>query len=567
MDHKARSGMQYELSLLESCRTVLGDTYTGTELKTRSEFLTVFLDTIPLPVFYKDVCGKYLGCNKAFEQFIGKTREEIIGNTVPDTWPKEFAEKYDSMDRELFETPGKQIYEWQVALSDGSKKEVIFHKATYSDTSGKTAGIIGVIQDVTELTQAISLLEESGKDLRSILHSSTESIILIDISGIVLDANEVAARRLKTNLETFKGKNAYDFLAPEVAENRRKMVCKVIAEGRPIHFEDERDGYAVLNSIYPIFDKDGKVERLAIFGMHISAARKAENTLQSNEELYRDITSTALDGYLYINFDGIILETNETYCTLSGYTREELLSMHISDLEVNESYEQTAAHICKVIQSGKDRFETKHRTKNGNILDIEVSTAYSEKTVPGFFSFFRDVTERKQAEGYEQHLKKILLAIRKASRSIIRASDPHILIKQVCADLTATLGYLDAWMVLADEYDPLRVIASGNEGESKVIEEQLESGNFPFCMISALENNGVIVIDQPDPNCGDCALPCGHVQMSRMTRRLHFEGRIYGILTVLIPTAFAHEKEEQELFIGIADDLGFALHKLTTENS
>lgn len=252
---------------------------------------------------------------------------------------------------------------------------------------------------------------------------------------------------------------------------------------------------------------------------------------------------------------------------LSGYTREELLNMHISDLEVNESYEQTAAHICKVIQSGKDRFETKHRTKNGNILDIEVSTAYSEKTVPGFFSFFRDVTERKQAEGYEQHLKKILLAIRKASRSIIRASDPHILIKQVCADLTATLGYLDAWMVLADEYDPLRVIASGNEGESKVIEEQLESGNFPFCMISALENNGVIVIDQPDPNCGDCALPCGHVQMSRMTRRLHFEGRIYGILTVLVPTAFTHEKEEQELFIGIADDLGFALHKLTTENS
>ena len=565
MDHKARSGMQYELSLLESCRTVLGDT--GTEIKPRSEFLTVFLDTIPVPVYYKDVFGKYLGCNKAFEQFVGKTREEMIGNTVPDTWPNEFTEKYESMDRELLEMPGKRIYEWQVPLSDGSKKDVIFHKATYSDASGKTAGIIGVIKDVTELTEAISLLEESGKDLRSILRSSTECIILIDISGIVLDANEVAAHHLKINLETFKGKNIYDFLAPAVAENRRKMICKVIAEGRPVHFEDERDGYAVLNSIYPIFDKDGKVERLAISGMDITAARREENTLQSNEELYKDITSTALDGYLYVSFDGIILEANEVYCMLSGYTRKELLGMHISDLEVNESYEQTATHICKVIESGKDRFETKHRTKNGNILDIEVTTAYSEKTVPGFFSFFRDITERKQAEGYEQHLKKVLLAIRKASRSIIRASDPYILMKQVCADLTATIGYLDAWMVLADEYDPVRVVASGNEGESKVIEEQLESGNFPFCMISALGNNGIIVIDQPDPNCGDCSLPCGHVQMSRMARRLHFEGRTYGILTVLVPTAFARRKEEQELFVGIADDLGFALHKITTEIS
>ncbi|OPY18370.1 MAG: aerobic respiration control sensor protein ArcB [Methanomethylovorans sp. PtaU1.Bin093] len=567
MNNKARSGMQYELSVLESCRTVLGDTYTGTELKSRSEFLTVFLDTVPLPVFYKDVCGKYLGCNKAFEQFIGKTREEIIGNTMPDTWPKEFAEKYESMDRELFETPGKQTYEWQITLSDGSKKEVIFHNATYSDASGKTAGIIGVIQDVTELVQAISLLEESGKDLRSILHSSTESIILIDVSGIVLDANEVAAHRLKTDLEMFKGKNAYDFLAPEVAENRRKMVCKVIAEGRPIYFEDERYGATVLNSIYPIFDKDGKVERLAIFGMDITAARRVESTLQNHEELYRDITGTALDGYLYVSFDGIILEANEAYCMLSGYTLEELLGMHISDLEANESYEQTATHICKVIESGKDRFETKHRTKNGNILDIEVTTAYSEKTVPGFFSFFRDVTEHKQTEEREQHLKKVLLAIRKATRSIIRASDPDVLIRQVCADLTATPGYLDAWIVLADEKDHIRPSASGIGSEREIIREQLERGKYPFCMISALENNGIIVIDQPDPNCGDCALPCRHVQMSRMVRRLHFEGRIYGILTVLVPTAFAHEKEEQELFIGIADDLGFALHKMTTENA
>ena len=135
------------------------------------------MDTIPLPVFYKDISGNYLGCNKAFEYFIGKYREEFIGRTLSESWSKEFAEKYDSMDRALFEAPGKQIYEWKIEMADGNKRDVIFHKATFTDPSGKTAGLVGVIQDVTDLTEAINLLEESGKDLKSILHSSSESLL------------------------------------------------------------------------------------------------------------------------------------------------------------------------------------------------------------------------------------------------------------------------------------------------------------------------------------------------------------------------------------------------------
>ncbi|WP_321418837.1 PAS domain S-box protein [uncultured Methanomethylovorans sp.] len=397
METKRKTQLQYEASLLESCRNVLNG-YAGTEMGLQSDFLSVFIDTIPLPVFYKDVSGNYLGCNKAFENFIGKTREEIIGKTLPDTWSKEFAEKYGSMDQELYELPGKQIYEWKMELADGTKRDVIFHKATFSDPSGKTAGLIGVIQDVTELTKSIRLLEESGKDLRSILHSSTESIFLIDTSGTVLDVNEIAAHRLKTNAETLKGKNIYDFLPPEVEVKRRKMVDKVLTEGKPLHFEDEREGYSILNSIYPILNKDGKVERLAIFGLDVTASKKTGNALQNYAELKRSIIETAFDGYLYTNVDGNILETNEAYCTMSGYTRKELLSMNISDLKCDKSYEEIAAHLCKLIEIGKNRYTTKHRTKDGNVLDLEVSATYSEKAGSCLSFFLKDVTEQKLME-------------------------------------------------------------------------------------------------------------------------------------------------------------------------
>lgn len=397
MRNETKSQVKYEPSLLENCRTVIADICAGTELNCQSEFLATFLDTIPLPVFYKDVSGKYLGCNKAFEQFLGKPREEIIGKTVYDMGPKEVAEKYESMDRELFERRGKQIYGWKVKLADGSDRDVIFHKASFNDLSGKTGGLIGIIQDITETIQTINTLKESEKDVDVILNSFTESIILTDASGFVLDANDVAIHRLKTDTETLKGENLYNFLSHEAAKNYRKMAEFVIAKGKPVHFEDERGGYTGQMSIYPVFDKEKKVEKLAIFSMDITAIKRADS-LQNTEELYQFTIDTSMDGYVRLNLDGNILEVNEAYCTISGYTREELLCMRISDLEAIQSYEQIAAHICKVIESGKDRFRTKHRTKNGRLLDIEVSITYLEKAGPGFFCFFRDITERKKAE-------------------------------------------------------------------------------------------------------------------------------------------------------------------------
>lgn len=568
MRNKTRSQLQYDSFLLENCRNVLTDSYTGGELNYRSDFLTVFLDTIPLPVFYKDISGKYLGCNKAFEKFIGKTRDEIIGKTVLDTWPKEFADKYENMDRELFEAPGKQIYEWKVQLADGSKREVIFHKSTFDDPSGKTAGLIGVIEDVTELTEAISLLEESGKDLRSVFCSSTESIILIDTSGIVLDANEVVAYRLNTNVETLKGKNIYDFLPPEVAANRRKMADKVITEGKPGYFEDEREGYSVLTSIHPIFNDDGKLERMAIFGLDITEIKKAENILKDKEKVYKSVIETASDGYLCISLDERILEANEAYCKISGYTREELLNMRVSDLKTEEDLGLNTTHVCRVIEKGKDRFQTRHRAKDGRIWDVEMSATYFEKPSRGFFCSIRDITKSKTNKEREGHLIKVLLAIRKVSQLIIREKDPYNLIQKTCTNLTETLGYHNAWIVLVNGDNSIKFSASsGIESRCNAMQEQLESGKIPFCMTSALKNEKIIVIDHPSTDCADCSLSGGYEGMSGMAGRLQFEGKVYGVLVVLLPSDFAHDKEEQEYFTEIANDLGFALQKISTENA
>jgi len=141
------------------------------ESRTRSEkilteqqfFLKTLLETIPNPVFYKDLIGRYIGCNRAFEEFLGKQRSEIIGKTVYELAPKDIADLYYLKDEELYNNPGKQHYEWKVPKITGEIREVIFDKATLLGTDGLPTGLIGLITDITERKLMESQLRQSHK--------------------------------------------------------------------------------------------------------------------------------------------------------------------------------------------------------------------------------------------------------------------------------------------------------------------------------------------------------------------------------------------------------------------
>lgn len=111
------------------------------------------------------------------------------------------------------------------------------------------------------------------------------------------------------------------------------------------------------------------------------------------------LAQTSLDGFFVARIkDGLITEANDAFCNMVGYSREELLTMHISDLEADESPAEIAAHIRKVMAIGYDRFETRYRHKQGHLVNLEVSVSHSGLDGGANFVFARDITDRKQAE-------------------------------------------------------------------------------------------------------------------------------------------------------------------------
>ncbi|HTP52370.1 MAG TPA: bacteriohemerythrin [Anaeromyxobacteraceae bacterium] len=127
------------------------------------------------------------------------------------------------------------------------------------------------------------------------------------------------------------------------------------------------------------------------------ALRRAERALQERERRLRSILETALDGFWLLDESGRLLEVNEAYCGMTGYTRDELLRMGVGDLDAVETPEQTAAHIERIKRAGADRFESRHRCKDGRTIDIEASVSFVTDP-PAFVCFYRDITERKRAD-------------------------------------------------------------------------------------------------------------------------------------------------------------------------
>lgn len=151
-------------------------------LRSNLQFLETLIDTIPSPVFYKDANGVYLGCNKIFEQTFKLPKEKLIGSSVydlPEIIPPDLAQVYHKHDMELLQHPGVQVYEAKVHCVDDVLRDFIFYKATFADGAGKTAGIVGVMLDITERKR----VEEDRSRLETAVEQAAEGIFITGTDG------------------------------------------------------------------------------------------------------------------------------------------------------------------------------------------------------------------------------------------------------------------------------------------------------------------------------------------------------------------------------------------------
>lgn len=198
---------------------------------------------------------------------------------------------------------------------------------------------------------------------------------------------------------------------------------------------------------------------------HIRERGKIEGVLHKNEEeQFKLMIRASLDGFLITDMRGNFIEVNDAYCKMMGYSRDELLNMHVTDVEAIETPEETARHVVRIIETGSDCFETRQRCKGGRILNFEISANYSDLHGGRIYSFLRDITGRKQDEqalrdakaAAEEALQK--LEVSTQSLRVLSSAIEQSPVVNVITDINGAIQYANPKFYALTGYTAAEVI-------------------------------------------------------------------------------------------------------------
>lgn len=197
-----------------------------------SPVLRNLFESLPLPVFYKDICGIYIACNQKFGKLSGTNPADIIGKTSGEIFPSDIAEIYDREDMTALKNQEAQTYEAVLASADGTKHTYIFHKKPLDNRSEMSCGLIGSIFDITERKEFEAHLRKDEERYRRIFENIQDVYYEVNMEGTIMEISPSIEKYSLFKRETLIGQSIYDFYADK---NEREIFLQTIRQNGYVH--------------------------------------------------------------------------------------------------------------------------------------------------------------------------------------------------------------------------------------------------------------------------------------------------------------------------------------------
>ena len=365
--------------------------------------------------------GKILEINEFGAKALGYRHDEIVGKTSIEL-NIVTEEDRNKIFHELEKNGAYSDLELEVHTKSGETRIGLFYG--HPLTIGQKNFLFQTITDITEIRNAEKDLKDSEEKFSAAFHSSMDAYAISRFNdGVIIDANEVFCKMFDVKLENVLGKTTLDLGIYKNKADRKKtydllkkqyFVRNMEAEFMTVN--KKRSGYAQF-SINKI-DLQGEIYLFTTI-RDITDRIFAENEIKKQLERNKLILDTMNDGFILADENGNIVDVNPSYCNLVGYTAEELTKMNIREIEVSIPKDEVDRRIKQIISKGVDSFNTKHKTKKGEIIDLAVSiavTTFENKTLVS--AFVRDITlqsmtlkelnkSREEIGELAQHLQEV----------------------------------------------------------------------------------------------------------------------------------------------------------------
>jgi len=415
------------------------------KLKKQLDFSQILIDTTPIPVFYKDAQGKYLGCNQAFEEFTGFSRGYLIGKSVHDIALVQLAMVYHQADLELTANSGLQSYETIVVHADSTNRDVVFFKTTFPAADGSVGGLIGVMLDITERKRAESALQAQKEFAESLVQNYTIPTFVLDRSHRVLIWNHAC--------EALTGIKAADMIGSDQLwkifyDHKRPLLADLVIDGNLEEFsryykghsksnlipegiqaeswyhDPQGNGHCIAINAAPIRDAGGGLIGVIQTIEDITERKQAQDAHEKTRRQLQLILDSAGEGINGVDMQGRVTFVNPAAAQMVGWSQEEMLGknqhslMHHTRAD-GTPYPEEECPIYAAFHQGRS-----HRganeifwRKDGTSFTVEyITTPLRENgELVGAVVIYKDTTERNQVE---DQLLKLSQAVMQSPVSI-----------------------------------------------------------------------------------------------------------------------------------------------------
>ncbi len=347
-----------------------------------------------------DPDGNLLEANRAAKKALGKEDTTFIGKPfwLAPWW------KHSPETRTLLKTKIKKAlqgdflrFETRYRNHQQKLRFLDFSIKPVLDQNKNVYCLILEAVDITERKKTQELLRQSEETFRALAENSADVIMRFDKALRHLYVNPAVRNLSGMDPASFLGKTHEELGFPEHLCLQWQKAIQQVFTSKKHH----RAEFLLSNGIWidwllmPEFDVDNEVKAVITSGRDITENKQAEHIMR----LVEYGVNHSRDSIFWVDTGTRIIYVNESACRSLGYSREELLSLKVSDIDPDFPPESWEPYIEKLCKHGSATHESRQQTKDGRFIPVEITGNYvAFEGMEGCFAFVRDISNRKLAE-------------------------------------------------------------------------------------------------------------------------------------------------------------------------
>ncbi|MBE0619673.1 MAG: PAS domain S-box protein [Burkholderiales bacterium] len=271
---------------------------------------------------------------------------------------------------------------------------------------------------------------DSEERLHTIIQSAMDAIVIVDEQQRVVLFNAAAEQIFRCPSANAIGAEIGRFISGHVLRAQSQFNAEFDDGGAPVRKTGEHLALIGLRADAREFPIEASISQVQLHEMghfvlilrDVTERKQVEAALRENEQRYRTLFSQAMDGILMVDAGGNIIDVNESFARMHGYSVDALLQMNLRDLDTPETQALAPARIRRILAGEPLGFEVEHYHHDGHILPLDVATSGIDIDGKMFvLAFHRDITERRRAEQEIKRSQQALRGLSKAANEALEA--------------------------------------------------------------------------------------------------------------------------------------------------